>query len=323
MRLLAFVATALAWLGRQGTRAVAVSIFLGLALPQLAATFKPYVGEAIFVLLVLAFLRVDPGALRGYFARPRLILAATVWMMLVTPAVLGLLFVALGLRESSPGLYLALVLQASSAPIMAAPAFAALMGLDAALSLATLLLCMLVTPLTAPLFGHLFAGETLAITAPALALKLLLLLFGSAGLAWIIRRIAGTPWMARQRERVDGLNVITLFVFAIAVMDGVSALLWTRPAFVLALAALAFGFSLGNVWLTTLVFARTAGRQRAFALALAAGNRNMGLMLAATGGVLPDVTWLYFGLAQFPIYLLPQLLLPLARRLTPAAADKR
>jgi BASS family bile acid:Na+ symporter len=41
----------------------------------------------------------------------------------------------------------------------------------------------------------------------------------------------------------------------------------------------------------------------------------MGLMLAATGGALPDLTWLYFALAQFPIYLLPYFLSPLARRL--------
>jgi BASS family bile acid:Na+ symporter len=45
----------------------------------------------------------------------------------------------------------------------------------------------------------------------------------------------------------------------------------------------------------------------------------MGLMLAAMGGAVPDVAWLYFALAQFPIYLSPQLLKPLARRLAPAS----
>jgi BASS family bile acid:Na+ symporter len=73
---------------------------------------------------------------------------------------------------------------------------------------------------------------------------------------------------------------------------------------------------------TALVFAR-AGRQRALALALSAANRNMGLMLAATGGTLPPLTWLYMGLAQFPIYLMPQLLLPLARRLSPPSDTNR
>jgi len=39
------------------------------------------------------------------------------------------------------------------------------------------------------------------------------------------------------------------------------------------------------------------------------------LMLAVTAGVLPDATWLYFALAQFPIYLSPFFLEPLARQL--------
>ena len=62
-----------------------------------------------------------------------------------------------------------------------------------------------------------------------------------------------------------------------------------------------------------------AGRARALAIGLIAGNRNVGLMLAATGFAVPDLAWLYFALAQFPIYLLPHLLKPLAQRL----ADKR
>jgi len=41
----------------------------------------------------------------------------------------------------------------------------------------------------------------------------------------------------------------------------------------------------------------------------------MGLMLAATDGVLPGLTWLYFALSQFPIYLSPQLLKPIVQKL--------
>jgi BASS family bile acid:Na+ symporter len=40
-------------------------------------------------------------------------------------------------------------------------------------------------------------------------------------------------------------------------------------------------------------------------------------MLAASGGIVPPETWLYFGLAQFPIYLVPLLIQPLARRVAP------
>ena len=44
-------------------------------------------------------------------------------------------------------------------------------------------------------------------------------------------------------------------------------------------------------------------------------QRNMGLMVAATGGALPGLTWLYFALSQFPIYLSPQLLKPVVQKL--------
>ena len=34
-------------------------------------------------------------------------------------------------------------------------------------------------------------------------------------------------------------------------------------------------------------------------------------MLAATGGLLPDMTWLWFALTQFPVYLAPQMMKPI------------
>jgi hypothetical protein len=316
MSVLDAAAAALGWLGRQGTRAIAASIFLGLAVPPLAALFKPYVPEAIFVLLVLAFLRVDPNRLRRHVSQPGLVILATAWMMLVTPVLMGSVFLMLGLKESAPGLFVALILQASSAPLMAAPAFAALLGLDAALTLATLVLTMMVTPLTAPAFAHLFAGDALTISAASLGLKLFLLLAGSALTATLIRWLAGSSTIDRERDKIDGLNVVVLFMFAVAVMDGVAARFIAEPLFVLGLIALAFLITGVLMASTTLVFAAT-GRDRAFALGLAAGTRNLGLMLAASGALMPPETWLYFGLAQFPIYLVPLLIQPLARRVAP------
>jgi BASS family bile acid:Na+ symporter len=78
---------------------------------------------------------------------------------------------------------------------------------------------------------------------------------------------------------------------------------------------LAFVVSFALVGITTLVF-RMIGRERALALGLLVSQRNMGLMVAATDGVLPGTTWLYFALSQFPIYLSPQLLKPLVGRLS-------
>jgi BASS family bile acid:Na+ symporter len=101
-------------------------------------------------------------------------------------------------------------------------------------------------------------------------------------------------------------------------MDGVADHFRANPLLVIELTVLAFALALGMIALTALVFLR-AGRARAFAIGLIAGNRNIGLMLAATGFAVPDIAGLYFALAQFPIYLLPHLLKPLAKRLQQSA----
>jgi len=270
------------------------------------------------VLLCLAFLRVEPAALMSHVVRPRLVIAATAWIMLATPALLAGVFLILGVPDVAPGLLVGLMLQAAGPPLMSAPAFAALLGLDAALTLALLVLALIVTPLTAPAFAQVILGTAMAIPPLALGVRLFLLLAGAAAAASVVRLIAGRAFLARQHERIDGLSVVTLFVFAVALMDGVAARLIGDPLTVLGLTALAFALSLAVGALTMAAFAAT-GRGQAFAIALAASQRNLGLMLAATGGAVPDLTWLYFALAQFPIYLAPQLLKPLARRWANAA----
>jgi len=126
-----------------------------------------------------------------------------------------------------------------------------------------------------------------------------------------MRRIAGRAFIARQSERIDGLSVIMLFLFAVALMDGMLSNIVQRPLFVAALTALAFAMSGVFIVLTTLLFWRL-GPSHALALGISAGIRNLALMLAGTGGAVPELTWLYFAIGQFPIYLLPQALKPLA-----------
>jgi hypothetical protein len=314
MKLLGAPAAALSLAGRHGTLVAAVSVFVGLAIPGLAAACKPYLGEAIVVLLTLAFLRVDPSELFPHFTRPGLVALATLWAMLLVPTVLGTGFLAFGLDQSMPGLYFMLVLQMSAPGLMSSPALAGLLGLDVALTLATLIVSTAITPLTASLFTHVFLGTALA-SPFGFGLRLFLIIAGCALAAAIIRRVAGSTFIAAQRERIDGLSVIAMFMFAVAAMDGVADHFRSNPLLVIELTALAFALALGLIAVTALVFLR-AGRARAFAIGLIAGNRNIGLMLAASGFAVPDVAWLYFALAQFPIYLLPHLLKPLVRRLS-------
>ena len=118
------MAAVLAWLGRQGTRALAAMIFIGIAAPVFGTLLKPFVPQAVFVLLILAFLRVDPAAVRAHLRRPGLVIAISLWTMLALPALLLGAYALIGLPLRSPGLFLALALQAVASPMMSSPAIA-------------------------------------------------------------------------------------------------------------------------------------------------------------------------------------------------------
>src|SRR6202012_377825 len=96
---------------------------------------------------------VDIAALRAHMKRPGVVLAVTAWSTLVVPLCVGLACVASGLDKRAPDLFLGLMLQAVASPMMAAPALAALMGLDATLVLITLVTSTALVPISAPLFA--------------------------------------------------------------------------------------------------------------------------------------------------------------------------
>ncbi|OKO80260.1 Na+-dependent transporter [Bradyrhizobium sp. AS23.2] len=304
----------LTWIGDQGTRAVAAVVFIAVAVPPIGALLRPYLTVAIVCLLCISFMRVDLAALYGHLRRPGLVAAATAWTTLGVPLIVGLIAWATGFDNHSPGLFLGLMLQGMASPMMASPALAAMMGLDATLVLITLVTSTALVPFTASLFAGLFLGAKLSVTPLALGLKLLGLLAGSLLGATIIRRVVGAEAIQRHKRPIDGINIIILLAFASAIMGDVAHDVLTDPIFTIGVALMAFAIYFALLAVTTLIF-RRVGYERALALGLMVSQRNLGLMLAATSGALPATTWLYFALTQFPLHLAPYMLTPIARRL--------
>src|SRR6202035_5849168 len=231
---------ALRWLGAQGTRAVAALVFLGVALPPLGELLRPFVTEAIFLLLCISFMRVDVIALRAQLRRPGIVLAATLWTTFGVPLIAGLGSLATGFDVRSPDLFLALMLQAVAAPMMAAPALAALMGLDSTLVLITLVTSISLIPISAPLFAYAFFGAALTLSPLGLGLKLTVILAGSLLVAGAIRWSVGAAAITRHKPAIDGFNILILFVFVAAVMGNVVGGFWDEPVKTIELTLLAF-----------------------------------------------------------------------------------
>jgi len=310
MPLLSLPVRALGALGRRSAPAVALSVFGALAFPALGAFAKPLIVPIILALTTISFLRTDlSGALVG--RRGPAVLAAIGWTMLVLPLAVG--FAAQALGEPS-AITLAVLMQACAPPILSAPAFALMLGLEARLVLTVMVGALAVTPLTAPLLvGH-FSHGALAIDPLTLALRLGGVVAGPAVVGLALRRLVGVEGAAALRAPLDGLNVLLLGLLAFGLMDGVTVAFLDRPGFMTGIVALAFALSVTGTGLTLLAF-RGMGAGDALTLGFAGGHRNISVMVAAAGTALPPDTWLYAGAAQFPIYLLPLVLLPLARRI--------
>lgn len=303
----------LEWIGRQKSAALAASIIMGILMPALGGLLKPLVTEAVFGLLVVAFLRTDYCEYAAYLKRPVLVIVATAWTTLAIPVIMLYLCSAAGLRESHPDLFLGLALQALASPMTAAPAIAMIMGLNGTLLLMILVTSTVVVPVTAPLIISLFDLD-LSLSPMAFGFKLFLLLTGAAVLGAVLRNILGKSVISAHRDQLDGVNILLLFVFVCAVMSSLGQQILTHPVRVLSLTLLAFFIFFALVSVTYFIF-RFTGSAQAFALGMLVSQRNMGLMLAATAGMVPEITWLYFAVSQFPLYLSPLMLTPLVRRL--------
>lgn len=309
---LAPVGKMLAWIGVQGPRAILVLIVISIALPPLGGLLRPFIPEAIFLLLSIAIMQLDTTILRAHLGKPLLIVAVTAWTTLVVPTLFAAGCIAFGVDSKSPDLFLGLVLQGVGSPMLAAPALATLIGADSTLVLITLVSGMAVTPLTAPLFVSVFAEGQLDISAWQLALRLTVLLGGAVLFASLVRRLAGVTAIKRHKDVFSGVNIILLFVYVAALFEGLAGSFLASPFAVLGLTVLAIVVFVSLLLLTLLAFAK-AGKRSAFAIALTTSQRNMALIVAAIDSTFPNLTWLYFGLSQLPLLVAPQFLRQFSR----------
>lgn len=300
----------LSWLGKRGTATLAAGVFVGLAVPGLAAQAKPLLVPAIVVMLTMSLLRLDPAAIGRAVRAPRQVLPAVGFVLLVSPLI-G--YAAAETLDLDHGIATALVVWSASPPLISVPAIATLVGLDGALALTVTTAAGLFVPVTLPPVVLALIGLELEIGPVALALRLALLLASAALAAAVIRRLAGAARLQRHAAAIDGAFVLVMLTFSVAVMDGVTQAAAAAPWRVAGLLALVFAAALGMQAIGWLAF-RGLGPRTAGTLALVAGNRNMALVLGAAPAAFEPDTFLFLALLQFPIYLLPALLRPLYRR---------
>jgi len=189
-----------------------------------------------------------------------------------------------------------------------------ILGLDGALAVVGALGTTLLLPLTlTPIVGLLLPGAGVEVDLDAVFARAALMVLLPFALAWGMRSMFGLRRLARNNDLLGGLNVLMMVVFAIAVMDGVTARLVQHTHFV----GILFGMACTATALLHLagfLLFRRAGIATGYEAAILSGNRNMGLMLVVTSGTAGETFSLYVGIAQIPMYFAPMVLMPLLKR---------
>lgn len=291
----------LAWLGRNGSRVIALGVFIGLLLPPLAALLRPLLVPAIIGPFLIALLRLDWHQLGRHARGPAAAGASLAWLLLVLPVLVHLAISPLSLP---PALHTGMVLMGAAPPLMASANIALMLGLDAALAVFVTVLATALMPFTLPPIALHLLDVTIDIRLGELMARLGLIVGGCFAAAWALRRFLPASFALRHADALDGLAVIGLLVFAIAIMDGVTAMLLEQPAFVLGCALAAYGLNLALQALGALAFA-WRGLRPALTMGLCSGNANLGILLAALADRAAFELVVFVAMAQFPIYTLP------------------
>ncbi len=311
------MAIALAFVGRHAGVVLGIGVLIGIAIPALARLAAPLLVPSIVLLLVFSLMRLKPAEVLAVLGRPVATAKVLAWLLLASPIVM-LGFVSL--VRPPPGLATAMVLAAASAPVFSTIAFALMFRLDTALATVVVVISIFAMPLTLPPLALLLLGLDLKIELLDLMLRLAAIVGGSLVLALLVRAAVPLARMERHGDTLDGLNVIGLLVFAVAIMDGVTDMLMARPGHVALTLAASFAANALLQIIGGALFSR-GSRRSGLTIAIASGNRNMGLLLAALGpSAEPDIV-LYLAVAQIPVYLIP-LCRPLYVRLSRGGAPE-
>ena len=299
------------FLGQHATLFLAGGVLLGLLVPPLAALARPMLIPSLLISLVIALLRLDWDALAAYARRPGLVALITAGLLLVSPVMMWL---ALAPSSVPPALAQGLTLMAAASPIVSGAAISLILGLDAALAVVVIVVTTALIPFSLPPVALWLLGLKIDIDLATFMLRLLLMVGGAFAAALALRRLVPRQKLEANARMLDGASVATLVIFALAIMDGVTAVALARPGYVVLVTVAAF---VANVALQCLGALTTLklGLRSALTVGLMTGNCNMGLVMVALADKADFDVIVFFAMAQIPMYMLPALLSPVYARL--------
>ncbi|MFT5488048.1 MAG: BASS family bile acid:Na+ symporter [Alphaproteobacteria bacterium] len=295
-----------------GTWLMASAFVIGYLIPPLAAACRDLILPAIIVILTIAMLRLDVARLRGYIRRPGAMGLIVSVNLIAAPVLMWFLLTPIDMPD---GLRQGMVLLAAAPMVSSAIAFATILGLDSALTVAVMVTSYAVVPITLPVLSLWLLDLDLGVGFFELFGRLFATIAVPATLAFVIRRwICSPQTMAKNGRALDGMSVLFVMVFGFGIVHGLPEFTAARPDYVLLVLAASFAANIGLQILGASLFV-WMGRQEALTVGLVTGNTNLGLIMVTLADRAPPELVVCFVLGQVPMYFLPVVALPVYRRL--------
>jgi len=242
---------------------LAASIFVGIAFPQLASWFKPFLLPVIFLLFTFAILQIKFGDVWRYALSEKATWYIIVWQLMALPLLAAVLLRPL----LSDYFYLLAVVSLCTGAITATTALTRMLGLNDALSLVVGLLGTILMPIPLYLFLNSGVAVDSIIDMSVYINRILIFIILPFVLVAVIRMVIDEQTDLWLRNHMPNSVLVLLTVFGLSVMDGVQALLIEQPLLLLQYVLLAFAVSL-VVQLLTFAVLRFLGQRDAMTACL-------------------------------------------------------
>ena len=283
---------------------IALSMLLGLAVPEISEMLFDYVFHFLFLVIVMSFCTLNANILMvGSSVSPTTWMAMC-WQMVGIPMIATLVCFMLNADFLTTAVVIATTTAGS---VFASPALANLVGLDQSMTIRKMLLSTMIMPVSLLLFGELNGIITHKLSIFNYiqhVVYFLLLPVVLAVLYW-----ESSPKLGEAKAKVvhrfmHWAATLTMMGFCCGMMSSLHGGGEEGFAQIVYYAVLVVVLVTTIYVVTGLLFAHL-GRRRAITLGMLAANRNVALSFALISDVLPKDALVYVAIAQFPIFLSP------------------
>ncbi len=283
---------------------VAGALAIGVAFPQIAMAFYPYMLAALFFIVAFSLNTLDekPTALLKSFDRLSLLVVG--WQMVFIPSVALSLCVILG---ASSVLTMIMLAVTTAGSVFSSPTLVHMIGLDRVLAMRIMILSTASMPFSLMFFGKLSGVLTFDISFTHYFKQVVYYLVAPMALAylfWKVRPRLGPRTRRVAKEVMSGGAMLAVVVFTIGVMAPIHITTGGHSNVIPGYAILAASLSLTMYFVTVRCFA-SFGYRIAMTVAMLAANRNVALSFALLSTIFPSDVIVYLAISQFAIFLSP------------------